>query len=254
MINKSNTLYISFYDKNIDYHLKQLEKNNKSENIIPKIIHKIAPEDKSNWRPIWTKSHKSWIKYYKEPEYKIIMWNDDDINNFIKEKYPWFYPIYNQYPYKIQKIDVVRLFILYTYGGIYADMDYECFKNFYDLLPSNQISIVENSYSHKRIKSLLLENSLMASPKNNTFWLKAIKLAANSAYNKAYRLKELYILNSTGPMLLCKLYDKNINILPKKYYNNRLKNKKDMIGNHHYTGIWTGSVWKYISNIVSKIT
>jgi len=249
----SNSLYTSYYEKTINYNLKQLKNKNVPSSIIPKIIHKIAPKDKTKWRPIWESSHNSWLKYYKEPEYKIMMWNDDnDIENFIKDKYNWFYPIYCSYPHKIQKIDIVRYFILYEYGGIYADMDYECFENFYSLLPDNKISIVENRFSTKNNTSLFLENSLMGSPSYNIFWLKVIKLATNKVCNKLCQLRELYILNSTGPMLISKLYNKNIiNILSKIYFNSKNKNK-NTIGMHHLTGVWTTSIWRCFSDLVKK--
>ena len=253
-LNNLNTVYISYYNQNIDHNLKQLKNTNIVETIIQKIIHKIAPKDKTKWRPIWTLSHKSWEKYYASPEYNIIMWNDDDdINNFIKNKYNWFYPIYCEYPHKIQRIDIVRYFILYEYGGIYADMDYECFKNFYELLPNNKISLVENSINFNINRKLpSLENSLMASPRYHNFWLKIIKLATNKIVNKIYLNRELYILNSTGPSLISKLYDNNIiNILSKIYFNS--KNKTDItIGMHYLTKTWVSPIWKHYSDFVKK--
>lgn len=52
---------------------------------------------------------------------------------------------YEDFYKNINRID--RYFILYKYGGIYADMDYKCFTNFYNILPSNKISISESLYS-----------------------------------------------------------------------------------------------------------
>lgn len=34
--------------------------------------------------------------------------------------------VYNSYPYAVQRWDMIRYLILYEYGGIYADLDYEC--------------------------------------------------------------------------------------------------------------------------------
>ena len=55
--------------------------------------------------------------------------------------------------------------ILYKYGGIYADMDYMCFKNFYNILPKNKISISESPYKENEE----IQNALMISPPNNSF-------------------------------------------------------------------------------------
>jgi mannosyltransferase OCH1-like enzyme len=42
---------------------------------------------------------------------------------FIKERYPWFLPIFDSYPYNIQRADVIRYFALAYYGGTYLDLD-----------------------------------------------------------------------------------------------------------------------------------
>ena len=262
--NDRNSLYKNYYNDMIEDNIKKMKSvyidtsYQKDKIYIPKIIHKIAPADKSKWRDVWITSHNSWLKYYKEPEYKIMMWNDEeDINNFIKNKYSWFYSIYCNYPHKIQRIDMVRYFIIYEYGGIYADMDYECFKNFYDELPSDKISIVEAFHSNTIIRrfNFFLENSLIASPKYNNFWLDVILLATQRLYNKIIP-KELYIVYSTGPELITnvyqkyKKYKKKINILNKKYYNNGKKIYS--IGAHYHTSVWLHPMILFIQNKIYK--
>ncbi len=44
----------------------------------------------------------------------------------MQEHYPWFLPTYLSYPYTIQRVDVLRYFILHHYGGIYIDLDMGC--------------------------------------------------------------------------------------------------------------------------------
>jgi mannosyltransferase OCH1-like enzyme len=215
---------------------------------IPKIVHKIAPHDKTKWRPIWIKSYNSWLKYFPEPEYKIMMWNDDDIYIFIKNTFPWFYHMFCDYPHNIQRFDIVRYFLLYEYGGIYADMDYEVFKNFHHLLPNGKVSIIEEG---NRNSKSLLENALMASPPKNIFWADVLKLAIIRttkieciSNNFSCIFNICYIMHSTGPYLVSKVYNDKyktkINVLDKKLYNSHhLKNKnKDIIGIHYWSGSW----------------
>jgi mannosyltransferase OCH1-like enzyme len=42
---------------------------------------------------------------------------------FIEDEYPWFLPTYDNYKFPIQRIDVLRYFLLRRYGGLYIDMD-----------------------------------------------------------------------------------------------------------------------------------
>lgn len=65
---------------------------------------------------------ESWRKYL--PDYEIIEWNEDnfpiDYNDFTKQSYEA-----GKYAFTS---DVVRLYALYTEGGIYMDTDVEVYK------------------------------------------------------------------------------------------------------------------------------
>lgn len=196
---------------------------------IPKIIHQTAPSDKNKWKEEWFKCQESWKMYFPEPEYKHIMWTDEDLNLFIKNEHQDFYDIYQNYDFHIKRIDIARYFILYDYGGIYVDMDYECYENFYEKIPHNKISIVESPYSWEK-----LQNALMISPKNNNFWLKVIE-EAKERTNK-------HVLEATGPKLISDVYLNNqndINVLPNNLYNPlrevNKNNNNNLITKHYGT-------------------
>ena len=53
--------------------------------------------DLSKWPKTWKICQKSWKEKFPEPEYKHIMWTDEDLNNFVRKNYPDFYPIYKDY-------------------------------------------------------------------------------------------------------------------------------------------------------------
>ena len=40
--------------------------------------------------------------------------------------YPELIPVYESFPYAVQRWDAIRYLILYTFGGLYVDLDYEC--------------------------------------------------------------------------------------------------------------------------------
>jgi len=226
-------LFINFFNCN------NFIKENFIINHIPKIIHQTAPTDKNKWPKIWEECQKSWKYYFPEPEYEYKMWNDEDIDNFIKTDFNYFYEIYKNYDQNIKRIDMVRYFILYKYGGIYVDMDYKCFKNFYNIIPSNKVSISESPYKENEF----LQNALMISPINHNFWLKVIDKAierkdANNNFNN--------VLYQTGPVLISDVYYENIEmveVLPTLKWNPK-KNKNndditdDLITKHYFTNTW----------------
>ena len=140
--------------------------------MIPKIIHQIAPKNTDRWHFVWDKCWPSWKS--KFPLHEHILWNDDDdINNLIREMFPQYWDIYQQFPFHIMKIDFAKLCILYKYGGIYTDMDVYCFKNFESLL-THPLCLLEY-HNAERITTNDntsindIENSIIVSEKENPF-------------------------------------------------------------------------------------
>ena len=98
--------------------------------MLPKIVHQ-------TWRTRnipqeWRAWHQTWKVCFPSPEFQHIIWTDKDARRLIETKYTWFLDIYDGYPHQIQRADAVRYFILFEYGGIYADLDYECLRPFYN--------------------------------------------------------------------------------------------------------------------------
>ncbi len=88
--------------------------------IIPKIIHQIwlggpLPERYKKWQASWKKHHPDWI-------YKL--WTDKDVESFNlinKKMYEWMTNLG-------ARADILRAEILYQFGGLYVDTDFECWK------------------------------------------------------------------------------------------------------------------------------
>ena len=94
---------------------------------IPKIVHQIwiggsCPE-------VFKKYLKSWRE--KHPEWTYVLWDDESIASL--------FPLYNQKYYDETvglgaKSDLLRWEIVYRYGGVYADVDFECLRSLDDLI------------------------------------------------------------------------------------------------------------------------
>ena len=61
----------------------------------------------------------------QHPDWTYIFWNGEKIDAFMAG-HAEYRDVYNSYPYAVQRWDMIRYLILYEYGGIYADLDYEC--------------------------------------------------------------------------------------------------------------------------------
>ncbi len=206
--------------------------------MIPKIIHHIAPENRNDWSPIWTKCRQSWLDKFSD--FTFMLWNDDDIDEFVFNFYPNFWKLYSSFPYHIMKIDFSRFCILQVFGGIYADMDFYCHRNFYDMLEKDIVLVGSMS------KKELVQNSLMASSKNHPFFDYVLfELSTKTIYSikEASMLSSKerinYIKNTTGPNLLSELNLDSVQILDSKLYNPQFNKKSnEAYTRHMHTGIW----------------
>src|SRR6476661_4563148 len=81
---------------------------------IPKIIHQTwknesIPQEMATFQQTWKEHHPDW-------EYRL--WTDRDNREFIENYYSWFLPVYDAYRENICRVDAVRYFIMYHYGGL----------------------------------------------------------------------------------------------------------------------------------------
>lgn len=98
--------------------------------MIPKIIHQIwvgnnpLPRNYICYRQSWIKNH---------PEWSYMVWTDDTL----KALKDFDYHFYNKCWCEAMKADVLRLYIIYQFGGIYADADFECNQPLDELLDAD---------------------------------------------------------------------------------------------------------------------
>ena len=119
------------------------------------IIHLLAPKEQYTWHPIWGKCYSIW----KTSPYEIKLWNDEDIDQLLKEDNEEFFNILNTLP-PIYKFDYVRYVILEKFGGAYFDMDIEIIDpSFIPKLNPNKFYYMEGTLG------TFIDNSLIISSK-----------------------------------------------------------------------------------------
>jgi mannosyltransferase OCH1-like enzyme len=60
------------------------------------------------------------------PEFEVRIWDATMARTFLEKEYSWFLPTYDGYRYPIQRVDALKYFALYHYGGVYMDLDISC--------------------------------------------------------------------------------------------------------------------------------
>lgn len=218
---------------------------------VPKIIHQIAPADENKWHPLWKKCQESWRTYFSDFEYKL--WNDrDDIDELVYNHYPEFTNLYNSFPVHIMRIDFARLCILHKHGGIYGDMDYFVYKNFYDqlTLPIGFIENLTEEYTSARY-----ENSLLYSVAGHNLlyglikYCKACHIHFRNEFEKDGKFwrstkNDAIVNNTTGSGMLSEMLKlltpgKDFQGLDGISFNNRPASyDESFIGKHVHSSVW----------------
>jgi mannosyltransferase OCH1-like enzyme len=184
--------------------------------MIPRIIHQMAPADPATWEPRWKACQQTWLDAIRAahvgategteghgPAYVYEMWTDERIEAFMRDRYSHLYEtIYARLPYHIMRIDLARYMILYEFGGMYVDMDYELRKaqslndvfRYFDAqeLGSGRVLLVESPFTDHE----LCQNSLMVSTVNHPFWIRVVEEIMRRC------MTPHTVLKMTGPSML----------------------------------------------------
>ena len=166
---------------------------------IPKIIHQLW-NDKFVPGPV-IPHIKTWIN--KHPEWNYWFWTKESQERFLRERYPEYLTIYEDYQLDIEKSDMIRFLILYEFGGVYADLDMEVVKPLDDIIKGKPCLMAAST---KEVAAIFLEtnetyitnNALIACRPGHPL----LKLVLNS-FHKSEKSKTGHdVMISTGPLFL----------------------------------------------------
>ncbi|MGN7823249.1 glycosyltransferase family 32 protein [Chitinophaga sp. 22536] len=170
---------------------------------IPRVLHQTwknrdIPEEFERMSQTWKDKHRGW---------EHVFWTDEMNRNFIKEHFSFFLSIYDNYPTNIQRVDAVRYFVLYKYGGFFIDLDFECLANIEPLVSNTSCVFGKEPLEHCLIhqKDVIISNAFMGTVPGFHFLgalckeLEADRQLTDHPNNK--------VLEVTGPFMLSRLYN-----------------------------------------------
>lgn len=161
--------------------------------MIPKTIHQIhlGGQPLSDQEFKW---QQTWKKY--NPDWELILWDEDRLKtiNIINEKH-----LDNCDNYAM-KSDVLRLDILYQFGGLYIDTDFECLKKIDDFIKNKDFIICKQTPNHKHGAKVC--NAFLAATQFNKIIKKLVYgIADRSVSHKnqdaAHRYGPFYLQDNT---------------------------------------------------------
>lgn len=129
---------------------------------IPKIIHQVwlgghaLPDQFEAWRQSWVDHH---------PDWKHVLWTEDEI-----EELPFLRrDLYDSAPNLGAKSDALRLEVIWRFGGLYVDIDFECLHPFDELHAR-----VDFFAAVSNVGALEISNGLLAARKRHPLVRRAI--------------------------------------------------------------------------------
>lgn len=160
---------------------------------IPKIIHQTWKT--STLPEKWQPSQDSIKKHM--PDWSYHLWTDEENSAFVREHFPDFVDTFEGFPYGIQRADAIRYMLLYVYGGLYMDCDFEVLGDLSSLFVDKA-----NIYLiHSSNKPNLITNGFMASVPGCDLWLRMLETMKQDP--GFYRMeRHMHVMYTTGPMAL----------------------------------------------------
>lgn len=209
--------------------------------MIPKIIH-YCWFGRGEMPELALKCIDSWKKYL--PDYQLKLWNEE---NFNIDMYPYTREAYDNRKFAFVT-DVVRLYALYTEGGIYMDTDVEVVRPLDEFLHHTAFSGFENDHD--------VPTGIMASVKHGKWAKDNLDYYIDKHFvNKDGTLELVSNVETITNLMLSYGLKRNnsfqdfqnyVTFYPKDYFCpiNVLSGKLEMTINtatiHHFSGSWLG--------------
>eukprot|EP00475_Leptophrys_vorax_P032797 TRINITY_DN5107_c0_g1_i1.p1 TRINITY_DN5107_c0_g1~~TRINITY_DN5107_c0_g1_i1.p1 ORF type:complete len:353 (-),score=52.34 TRINITY_DN5107_c0_g1_i1:121-1179(-) len=179
---------------------------------MPKIIHQswktrnVVSFSSQGWFSYpFSKWIPTWIKF--NPQWKYYFWTDVDNERLFREtpELNPFLDVYINLFGHIERADFVRYAYMYVYGGIYADLDFECTYSLDYLALSFDAFVSSEPWEHSRglfDTNLTICNAILGSRPNHPFWLHVMR--TSEALKREGRC--INAVFCTGPGMLHQAY------------------------------------------------
>lgn len=213
--------------------------------MIPKIVHYCWFGNGE--KPESVKTYiESWHKYL--PDYAFKEWNesnfDVNVNRYVKEAYE-----NKKYAFVT---DYVRLWAIYSEGGVYMDTDVEVLKSFNPFLHHHAFSGFETDGNvptgmMAAEKGSLWAKELLDDYRSRRFVMPggSLDMTTNTTVITNYMVEKGLILNNTYQDFpgLCTMYPSSY-FCPKDHRTGYIRLTDDTVCIHHFSGTWLEHSWR----------
>src|SRR5947209_3295412 len=106
---------------------------------IPKLIHHMWLQKGSIDLNEPPERYKSFVESFHKcnPNFQFVFWNKKKVRELFQQNEqlkPWRHFYFHTLKFHIEKCDFARYALLFVYGGLYVDLDFQCLKPLHKLL------------------------------------------------------------------------------------------------------------------------
>jgi len=175
--------------------------------------------------PLFQKCQRKWQRVAEAMSAKYVLWDAAGLEALVCQRYPQYWKTYKAARYPVMRVDMGRLMILYSCGGLYADLDVEPNRKWYEqvdlALPrvkdpkrvANPDWDQAKMTKRRRITGdaeSYLDMEVIVGREGNEIFIRWLDYMMGEIKDKAYRNKKSfwynarmrYIYNTTGPACL----------------------------------------------------
>lgn len=152
------------------------------------------------------------------PDFEYLFFDDAQVERFIDEHFPLHRPVFDGFPFRIQRYDFFRYLAIYHYGGFYFDLDVFLAKGLHDLLDYGCVFPFEELTLHEFLRDTYgmdweIGNYAFGARAGHPFIGAIIENCVRAQKDPAWPKpmwqpipkmlqREFYVLDTTGPGLV----------------------------------------------------
>ena len=186
------------------------------------IVHQIYGvfRDGKEMYDLFKLSSKAWQAYCRRNNIRYILWSADHLDCLILTYAPPFVvALYKKVRYVVQRVDIGRFFVLYVYGGLYADLDVLPNRESYPQVTLGLCKMASRARSRQREWEIEVVVASRGNPNLLELILHLELATQEKSSMKAYLGRPCrYIYNTTGPVSVAHFF--NYSELGRKFRRN----------------------------------
>jgi inositol phosphorylceramide mannosyltransferase catalytic subunit len=166
-------------------------------NPIPQVLHQTwkskidIPENFALWRQSFLDCN---------PGIEARLYDDADNRALLAETFPSLLPLYEAFPREIFRADFIRPIYLFRFGGVYADMDFQCLQPLCGIR-SGGSAVVLGRMGENEAFEHSIPNAIMLSQAGQGFWIGVLAFI-EKAWHRNARDPAVRPERVTGPVVL----------------------------------------------------